>query len=197
MLLHGFSRAPRHLRVLSERLNGRGVATVRPALSAWIWRRSNNNAAYLGQVAERLARGLPDGPVVVAGHSAGAAAGAWMAAELAARGVDVRRLVLVDGVENPTHLIARAWPRLAEVDVVAVLASPSPCNRHGQLGQWLRAQPRDVRILDIADSGHGAIEGFASAVYARACDDRSTDQTRELVISTVVEEVCAGLTRVR
>jgi pimeloyl-ACP methyl ester carboxylesterase len=197
VLLHGFSRQPRHLRLLSETLNAAGVATVRPTLSAWDWSHGINNSGYLGEVARRLQRGLPSGPVVVVGHSAGAAAGAWIAAELREYGVDVRRLVMVDGVESPAGLIRRAWPRLASVDVVDVTAEPSRCNREGALVTWLQAQDRRVTITPVPGAGHGDIEGDESAIYRWACGDQSSPQTRAAVLTAVVNAALEGFTPVR
>ena len=194
VLLHGFSRGPRHLHVLSESLSRAGVATVRPALSAWDWTKGINNARYLTKVAERIARGLPGGPVVVVGHSAGAAAGSWIAATLVDGGTDVRRIVMVDGVESPAGLIRRAWPRLEGVDIVDVCGEPSPCNRHGALVAWLQQQERPTQITQIPGSGHGDIEVDRSPIYRRACGDDSDEDTRALVLSTVVESVLEAFT---
>jgi pimeloyl-ACP methyl ester carboxylesterase len=197
VLLHGFSRGPRHLRVLSLALNRAGVATVRPALSAWDWSHGINSTRYLDVVAARIRQGLPEGPVAVVGHSAGAAAGAWIAGALLDSGTDVRRIVMVDGVESPAGLIRRAWPRLASVDIIDVCGEPSRCNRDGQLEHWLRASGRDVTITFIEGSGHGDIEVDRSPVYRWACGDESTDETRLLVLNSVVDSVVEGLTRAR
>jgi pimeloyl-ACP methyl ester carboxylesterase len=194
VLVHGFTRAPRHLRVLSERLNERGIATVRPALSAVDWWHGINNAQYLTVVADRLAGGLPAGPVAVVGHSAGAAAGAWIGARLLDRGVDVRRWVAVDGVESPARLIERAWPQLGAIEVRAVVAPPSRCNRQGQLSAWLDSQDGDIETILIDGSGHGDIEVIRSPIYRRACGDVSSDETRSVVLQTVVRLVEEGLT---
>ena len=195
VLLHGFTRGPRDLRVLSSALTRHGIATVRPSLSAWDWLHGINNSRYLTTVAARISRGLPAGPVVVVGHSAGAAAGAWIAAELVARSVAVRRLVMVDGVESPAHLVRRAWPRLESVDIVDVCAPPSRCNRNGELADWLAAQDRAVRLLTVDGSGHGDIEVVPSPIYSWACGDDSTDETKQRVLHTVVDLSVEGLTQ--
>lgn len=197
VLVHGFTRSPRHLRVLSEALTDRGVATVRPALSAFQWSHSINNAGYLTKVAERLRRGLPDAPLAVVGHSAGAAAGSWLAAELAEAGMDVRVVVMVDGVESPAGLMRRAWPRLAGVPVRALCAPPSTCNREGRLETWLISQGGDVECEVLPGMGHGDIEGDPGRVYEWACGDESTPELRRLVIATISDWVVSGLTRDR
>jgi hypothetical protein len=180
--------------VLSDALNMAGVATVRPALSAWDWTRGINNSSYLTTVASRLAQGLPSGPVVVVGHSAGAAAGAWIAGALIDDGVDVRRMVMVDGVESPAGLIRRAWPRLEAVDVVDITGEPSPCNRQGALVDWLAQQERPSVVIPIPGAGHGDIEVERSLVYRWACGDDSSDEVRAWVLATVVESVIGALT---
>jgi hypothetical protein len=195
VLVHGFSRGPQHLRVLSSTLTRRGVATVRPSLSAWDWLHGINNSRYLTSVAERISRGLPAGPVVVVGHSAGAAAGAWIAAELVSRSVPVRRLVMVDGVENPAQFVRRSWPRLGSVDIADVCGVPSRCNRQGELAHWLARQDREVRLVTIEGGGHGDIEVVPSAVYSWACGDTSTEETRRRVLDTVVDLAVDALTQ--
>jgi hypothetical protein len=167
---------------------------VRPGIAAFSWSHSNNNPAFLSSVARRLATGLPEGPVVVAGHSAGAASGAWIAAEMRDLGVDVRRLVMIDGVENPTGLIRRCWPRLSEIQIRALLAPPSRCNREGRLGEWLAEQSGDIECVLIPDSGHGDIEGGSESIYRWACGDDSSAATRRLVMDTAVQWVKEGLT---
>ena len=166
---------------------------MRPSLSAWDWNHGINNSGYLTQVAARLRGGLPAGPVVIVGHSAGAAAGAWIAAALLEAGTNVRRVVMVDGVESPAGLIRRAWPRLGRVDVVDVCGEPSRCNRDGALVGWLQAQDRPVTIVPIAGAGHGDIEGGSSAIYRWACGDTSSEETRAEVLAHVVSAVLIGL----
>jgi surfactin synthase thioesterase subunit len=170
------------------------VATVRPALSALGWSHGINNADYLTKLATRLRYGLPVGPVAVVGHSAGAAAGSWLAAEFARAGLDVRALILVDGVESPAGLMRRAWPRLAGVPVRALCAPPSRCNREGQLEGWLANQEGDVQISVLPGMGHGDIEGVPSRVYAWACREESSPETRRLVIATVADWVVEAVT---
>jgi len=197
VLVHGFTRAPRHLQVLSDALNRRGVATVRPPLSAFGWSHGINNAAYLTKVATRLRRGLPDGPLAVVGHSAGAAAGAWLAGEFEQAGMDVRALIMVDGVESPSALMRRAWPRLAGVPVRALCAPPSRCNREGLLEAWLSEQTGVVDCRVLPGMGHGDVEGAPARIYDWACKERSTPEMRCLVVDTVVDWVVESLTQGR
>ena len=194
VLVHGFTRSPRHLRVLSEHLTARGVATVRPALSAFDWAHGINNSTYLTKVATRLRNGLPDGPLAIVGHSAGAAAGSWLAAMFAEMGRDVRVLVMVDGVESPTGLMRRSWPQLGDVPVRALCAPPSRCNRQGALEAWLTGQSGDVVCQVLPGMGHGDIEGEPGRIYALACREQSSLQVRALVIDTVGDWVVEALT---
>ncbi len=197
VLLHGFTRAPRHLSLLSRSLTRMGVATVRPALGSFAWGTSMNNAHHLDRVAERLSSGLPDGPVMVVGHSAGAAAGAWLAARLLTGGVDVRGIVMVDGNDSPTHLIRRSWPSLTGIPVRAVCAPPSRCNRQGQLATWLAQQPGDLRIVVVEGSGHGDIEGVPASVYRWACGDEPNAAAQAEVLDLTLTWVREGLMRDR
>lgn len=111
-------------------------------------------------------------PVVVVGHSAGAASGSWMVPTLLNAGVNIAGLVFVDGNDSPNHLIERAWADLATVPIRAVMAPPNPCNRHGRLTTFLEAR-RPGSVVVIPGAGHGDLEMAGSAVYRRACKDRS------------------------
>ncbi len=193
VLLHGFTRSPRHLDDLSSRCVSMRARTLRPALGSLWWPTSTNNAAHLDRVSEALQQRLMPGPVVVVGHSAGAAAGAWLAAGLRSAGAPVTRLVMVDGVESPSGLIRRAWPRLRGVPVHAVCAPPSRCNRQGALAAWLRDQVGDVEVETIEGSGHGDVEGPSQAIYRWACGDDGEQPSRQLVLAAVMAQVAAGL----
>lgn len=192
VLVHGFTRSPDAMGVLSGRCVGLGARTLRPALGSLWWPSSTNNAQHLDRLATTL---LPDvvGPLVVAGHSAGAAAGAWLAAGLRDRGADLRALVMVDGVESPTKLISRAWPRLGGVAVDAICAPPSRCNRHGALADWLAAQSGDLRVSCILGSGHGDIEGRPHAVYRWACGDDPGQPAADDVLDATEGAIARGL----
>jgi pimeloyl-ACP methyl ester carboxylesterase len=193
VLLHGFARSPEHLGLLSSACVAVGARTLRPALGSLWWPTSTNNAAHLDRVGESLRQNLAPGPVVVVGHSAGAAAGAWLAAGLLAAGATVPALVMVDGVESPSGLIRRAWPRLAGISVRAVCAPPSRCNRQGALASWLAGQDGDVEVMTIEGSGHGDIEGPSQAIYRWACGDDAKQPAGERVRAAVMARVVSGL----
>ncbi len=126
--------------------------------------------------------------MVIAGHSAGGAAGTYLAACLRGAGADVRGLVLIDGVDSPNHLIERALPTLIDLRITAVLAPPSPCNRHSLLEQWLADYP-SVRVEVVPGAGHGDIEGAGIAVYRRMCQDTSDAQTADRFLAAVLDAI--------
>jgi pimeloyl-ACP methyl ester carboxylesterase len=173
LALHGFTRGPRHLAAFSEACQRRGWACVRPAVAPRLLPVLMNDRRHLDRVARRLVEsGRLVGPVVIVGHSAGAAAGTWMAPRLIDAGVDVRGLVYVDGNDSPNHLIERAWSEVVNIPIRAVMAPPSPCNRKGQLTQFLEERrPGSVEV--IPGAGHGDIEMTGASIYRRACGDCS------------------------
>jgi pimeloyl-ACP methyl ester carboxylesterase len=189
VLLHGFGRSPAALEELAQRLAARGATVLGPHLSAWWWPSCTNNTRYLTRVArEIVARGCAR-PMVVVGHSAGAAAGAWIASTLRDQGVPVAGLVLVDGVESPVGSLRRSWPRLRGVPVTALCGSPSPCNRRGALQEWLQSREVDsswpLEIVRIEGMGHGDIEGAGLMVYRRLCGDAPTAPARAELLGRV------------
>lgn len=185
--LPGFTRSPRHLERLAQAVNAAGLPCVRPSLAPrWL------PVLYMSRPRlQRLAQRLVDagvGSVVIAGHSAGAAAAGYLAVCLQRLGIEVRGLVLIDGVDSPNHLLSTSLPLLGDVPVAAVLAPPSPCNRHGSLARMLRDYPQvDVAVIDGA--GHGDIEGAGLNVYRRACGDHSDVETADRVLGTVVDRI--------
>jgi hypothetical protein len=193
VLVHAFSRAPEDLGELSDRCVAVGARTLRPALSALWWPTSTNNASFLSTVADGLAAMLAPGPVVVVGHSAGASAGAWIAADLVGRGAEVTTLAMVDGVESPRGLIRRSWARLSGVPVRAVCAPPSRCNRRGALATWLTSQVPRPEVVVVPGSGHGDIEGPTRAIYRWACGDDPRQQAADEVRGIVDTWVREGL----
>ena len=193
LLLHGFTRSPEDLADLSAGCLALGARTLRPGLGALWWPTSTNNAGFLTRVADDVAGRVADGPVVVVGHSAGASAGAWVAARLRQRGVEVTTLVLVDGVESPTHLIERAWPGLSGVRVLAACAPPSRCNRGGALARWLAGRVAPDHVVVVPDAGHGDIEGPSRAVYRWACGDDPRRPAGTAVLDIVLGWVGEGL----
>lgn len=187
--LHGFTRAPRHLASFSEACQRRGWNCLRPTVAPqWlpVWM---NSRGHLDHLADQLvASRRLTGPVVLVGHSAGAASGTWMAPRLMDAGVDICGLVYVDGNDSPNHLIQKAWPAVESLPIHAVMSPPSPCNRDGQLTRFLEAnRPGSVEV--IPGAGHGDIEMLGAAVYRRACKDTSGPQEWRAVQSAVLEAV--------
>ena len=184
--LHGFTRRGRHLQRLAEHLVAEELTMVRPTLRSLWWPRSMNRRPVVVELADRL-RPLLDGqPIAIVGHSAGAAAGACLAARLIETGTAVRGLVFVDGVESPTRHVSNAWSSISACDLRVVAAPPSPCNRHGELVRWLVPRMDGPFGVEIADSGHGDVEGDPHRIYRLACHDRSSGETRARVMHHVV-----------
>ena len=188
LLVHGFTRSPERLQALTDRLADEGLTVIRPRLGALSPRTAMSRASALASIVDGIRRiGLdPALRWVVIGHSAGAAAGTWMAAELIGRGVDMRGLVYADGVESPTRLIAGAWSQVAHLPVFDVCAEPSRCNRQGGLADWLRPRREGVFGVLVPGGGHGDVEGRQLAIYRWACGDRSPESTRETVLDVLV-----------
>lgn len=182
--LHGFTRGPWHLDRLARAVNAAGLACVRPALAPRWMPALYMSRSHLRGIARRLVdRGITS--AILVGHSAGAAAACYLAEYLGRIGVEIRGVVLVDGVDSPNHLLASSLPALRDVPVSAVLAPPSPCNRNGALQRYLTDHP-SVNVTVVSGAGHGDIEGAGIAVYRRACGDRSDDDTADEVMRTVV-----------
>jgi pimeloyl-ACP methyl ester carboxylesterase len=195
VLLHGFTRGPEHLAALAAACTQRGWSCVRPPLAP-VWAPVlMNSRRHLDRVGARLAPRLTGRPVVVVGHSAGAAAGSWLATRWVGQGVDVRGIVMVDGNDSPNGLIQASWPSLDGIGVRGVLAPPSPCNREGRLERFLEERRPGCTVV-IPGSGHGDIEQVASAVYRWACRDASTDDVRRTVLVAALDAVDDLLTEV-
>jgi pimeloyl-ACP methyl ester carboxylesterase len=186
--LHGFTRGPQSLARLAAACNEAGFGCVRPSFAPRWLPVLYMDKHHLRRVARRLAARIEGDPIVVAGHSAGAAAGCYLAVELLRLGRDVRGVVLIDGVDSPTHLIASMLPHLRDVRLAAVLAPPSPCNRQGALERHLEDCP-GVRVRVIEGAGHGDVEGAGIAVYRRACGDASDEATAARFLGAVVEAI--------
>lgn len=187
--LHGFTRGPRHLAAVSAGCTQRGWNCLRPALAPRWLPLLMNDRRHLDRVANRLIDSdRLRGQVVIVGHSAGAAAGSWIAPVLISAGVQVRGLVFVDGNDSPNHLIERSWRLLADIPIRAVMAPPSPCNRGGHLTRFLEEErPGCVKVIPSA--GHGDIEMNGAGVYRRACSDESGPREWQLVHQAVMDSV--------
>jgi pimeloyl-ACP methyl ester carboxylesterase len=190
--LHGFTRQPEHLGALAHSCVESGITCVRPALAPRWAPLVIASPILVQRTAERLASALAvlPAPVVLVGHSAGAAAACWigatwMQADSAGRPA-LAGIVLVDGVDSLTGLIRRSIPSLDAIPMRAVLAPPNPCNRHGALSGYLAThRPGISEVID--GSGHGDIEGEERWVYTRACGNRSAPETRTRVIAKVTD----------
>lgn len=186
--MHGFTRSGAHLQRLADSLVAEDLTVLRPTLRSLWWPRSMNRRTVIDELARHVGALLGEESVAVVGHSAGAAAGACLAARLLDNGVKVRGLVFVDGVESPTHHIANAWSSIASSRVRVVAAPPSACNRHGELVRWLTPRMVGDFGVEIAGSGHGDIEGEAHSIYRLACRATGDAHTRARVLDHVVAD---------
>ncbi len=189
LALHGFTRGPQHLSAFSEACLREGWNCLRPSLAPRWLPILVNSRGHLARVAERLvASGLLSGPVVVVGHSSGAAVGAWIAPILIRSDVDVRGLVFVDGNDSPNHLMEQAWPELQDLPIQAVQAPPSLCNRGGHLADLLSTR-RPGSVTVIPGAGHGDIEMHRGEIYRLACGDVSEPKVWAEVQHAVLAEI--------
>ena len=192
VLLPGFSRRAENLQVMSALCADQGWEPIPVTLAPRALAPLYMSRARLRHVSGDILRRCAGRPIVVVGHSAGGAAGCFIARCLAEAGADVRGLVLADGVDSPNGLIRQNLPELRGLRVSAVGAEPSPCNRHGRLGESLRAVPW-VHRVDVPGAGHGDFEGHGIAIYRRACGDTSSEETSDRYRRAVVREVAACL----
>ncbi len=193
--LHGFTRSPENLEAFGRACMKQACSVIRTRLGSLNVAMSMNRTSVVSSLATNVASILEQSevPVVIVGHSAGAAAGSWLAGELLEAGLDIRGLVYVDGVESPTHLIERSWPGIAHLPIFAVAAPPSRCNRSGALVEWLRVRRTGEFGAVVAGSGHGDIEGQAHPVYQWACGDHSTPEVRGIVRDLVIGQALEQL----
>lgn len=196
VLLHGFSRSPERLADIAMMCRSLGADVVAPHLSAWWWPTSTNNTRHLTRLADRVAEDA-SGPIVVIGHSAGGAAGAWITAALERADAEVGMLVLIDPVESPVRSIRRSWSALEHVAITVIVGAPSPCNRQGAFSRWL-AEQRHARVpaLEVVQMplmGHGDIEGAGIGVYVRLCGDDPAAPARVALLDFVRQAVERGL----
>jgi len=186
--LHGFTRGPQHLAALARACEQQGWSCIRPQVAPRWFSVRMNSRHRLDELAAELIRACAGEQVVIAGHSAGAASGSWIAMRLLEAGIDLRGLVYIDGNDSPNHLLEKAWPSLEALPIRAVLAPPSPCNRQGRLQGFLdRHRPGSSVVVE--GSGHGDIEQTDSAIYRRACGDHSTPVTKSAVLAAVIEAI--------
>lgn len=189
LALHAFTRGPQHLSAFALACEREGWACIRPTLAPRWLPVLTNSRRHIADVAGRLvASGRLVAPVVVVGHSAGAAAGAWMTTILRSAGIGVVGLVFVDGNDSPNHLIERCWSQLADVPIRAVMAPPNPCNRHGRLTAFLDERRPGVTVI-VAGAGHGDLEMLGAGAYRRACGDRSGPSTWQEVQHEVIDAI--------
>lgn len=191
LALHGFTRGPQHLSAFADACQREGWTCVRPTMAPRWFPILTNSRRHIARVARRLvASDRPVAPVVIVGHSAGAAAGAWMAPILRSAGVDVVGLVFVDGNDSPNHLIERSWTQLTNIRIRAVMAPPNPCNRHGRLTAFLDERRPGSTVI-VPGAGHGDLEMLGAGVYRRACGDRSGPLQWQEVQREVIDAVRA------
>lgn len=187
--LHAFTRGPQHLSAFADACRREGWTCVRPVVAPRWLPILTNSPRHIARVAKRLiASGRLDTPVVIVGHSAGAAAGAWMTPILRSAGVDVVGLVFVDGNDSPNHLIERSWAELSDVPIRAVMAPPNPCNRRGRLTAFLEGR-RPGSTVTVPGSGHGDLEMLGAGVYRRACGDCSGPSQWRKVQQEVIDAI--------
>ena len=172
VLLHGFTRSPRHLDLLSAGCVAAGARTLRPALGSLWWPTSTNNAAHLDRVAAavRTRSPRPGGRRRAFGRCGGGRVDRRRAARRPAWPSAARhgRRRREPHRPHPSRLAAAGG-----IAVRAVCAPPSRCNRQGALAAWL-ADPttaRRRRCDVLPGSGHGDIEGPSQAIYRWACGD--------------------------
>lgn len=188
--LHGFTRAPAHLDRLAKGCTRAGLACVRPTLAPILDPMRIGRPRSIERIADRLAHAIQDfeRPVVLLGHSAGAASACWIARTWKQAGVDltVAGLVLVDGVDGVSRLIERSIEEVEGLPMTALTADPGPCNRHGALARFLDLERPGVTVR-IVGASHGDIEGESRWIYRLACRERSCDRMRRLVIASAVQ----------
>jgi pimeloyl-ACP methyl ester carboxylesterase len=189
LALHGFTRGPQHLVAFSEACERRGLRCIRPSLAPRWFPIMISNRRHLTSLARRLVvSGQISEDTVIVGHSAGAAAGAWLAPILRNAGVHVAGVVFVEGNDSPNHLIQLSWQSLRDLPVRAVMAPPNPCNKEGELAVFLN-QHRPGSVLIVPGSGHGDIEMSGAGIYRRICHDASGPNEWRTVQQTVLSVV--------
>lgn len=121
-------------------------------------------------------------PLVLAGHSAGAAAALHEAAVLLHRGgLTPAGLLLLDPTDSLAAVGTRALPDLDDVPVLVVAGPPGRCNRGGALVAALADRRAGFLGARLLHGGHGDAEGKVSPLYRAACGDRTAAEDVALV----------------
>lgn len=188
LALHGFTRGPQNLDGFAVACHEQGWMCFRPKLAPRSVPVLMNSRRHLNALTRSLVPAVQGQPVTIVGHSAGSAAGSWIATQLIEQGMQVIGIVMVDGNDSPNHLIEQSWAALADIPIRAVLAPPSPCNRQGLLQKYLD-ENRPGCVTVIPGSGHGDIELLPSQMYRKVCGDSSTPETKQRVLAAVISAV--------
>ncbi len=188
LALHGFTRGPQHLDAFAKACAEQGWSCLRPELAPRWAPILMNSTRHLNAIARRIAPRLQGESITIVGHSAGAAAGSWLATQLLQQRIEIKGIVMVDGNDSPNHLMKKAWTELQSTAIRAVLAPPSPCNRQGELEKFLQKN-RPGSVTVIPGSGHGDIEVSPSQMYRRVCGDNSTAETKQEVLLAVITAI--------
>lgn len=180
-----FTRCAADLRGFTDELRNYGFEASAVTLAPKVFPVLYCVKSHLDSVADAIAEKYAHRSVVLLGHSAGAAAAVYVASVLRQGLVQIRGVVLIDGVDSPNRLIAKSLPLLEGCSIGAVLAPPSPCNRRGALQKFLTGFPR-AHVAVIPGAGHGDIEGGDKKIYRLACGDRSDARAAENFTAAVI-----------
>ena len=167
---HGFTRSPRHLAGIAALLSSAGIATVRPATSGLMPRRSIHDPGHLTRRAIERAvhaevQGLGDLPWIGIGHSAGSAVALLEAAVRLENGFSVAGVILLDGTDT-----IRGVARLPDAPILLISNPPSKCNAQGALTARIRESREGFVGLTIVGGGHGDAERIGSGLPRMQAD---------------------------
>lgn len=182
ILFPGFTRPNSALDPLAQALRLAGVEVQQPQLTRRWW-----PVDYMSSGRQRRVAGEIRGscaPVILVGHSAGAAAACGVASMLD----EVQGIVMVDGVDSPRHHIRRYLDSSTRPSpITALCGAPGPCNRYGALCHLLAG--RGIHIENYPWMSHGAIEPPGTSVYERLCRTRVTPVEHQRALELVVRAV--------